>query len=89
MAIMAKKSKKVKTGLEVNAEVAVVEENADIESEPVSKKKKKKSEKNKSASDSVNESMDTSVVESFSEDRTLESKLEDIAELPVKLTKKE
>jgi len=89
MAIMAKKSKKVKTGLEVNAEVAVVEENADIESEPVSKKKKKKSEKNKGASDSVNESMDTSVVESFSEDRTLESKLEDIAELPVKLTKKE
>jgi len=89
MAIMAKKSKKVKTALEVNTEVAVLEENGDIESEPVSKKKKKKSEKNNSATDTINESMDTSVTETVSENGNLESKLEDITELKVKLTKKE
>jgi len=43
MAIMAKKSKNVKAALDVTSDGASIDENVDIESEPVAKKKKKKS----------------------------------------------
>ena len=53
MAIMAKKSKNVKAALDVTSDGASIDENVDIESEPLAKKKKKKSKAGGELDDTV------------------------------------
>jgi len=53
MAIMAKKSKNVKAALDVTSDGASIDENVDIESGPVAKKKKKKSKAGGELDDTV------------------------------------
>jgi len=80
MAIMAKKSKKVKAALEVNSDGASVDENVSIESESVPKKKKKvKAEKEnlEVTVDQIPESTETVAVEkSAKKEKKKKSKIE-------------
>jgi len=103
MAVMAKKSKKVKTALEVNTEVAAVDENGDTEPEPTPKKKKKVNSDKENLDitvDSNPEPMDTSVVENISKKEkkklklankteSLENKIDEIDTSTLELTKRE
>eukprot|EP00090_Calanus_glacialis_P026759 TRINITY_DN42062_c0_g1_i1.p1 TRINITY_DN42062_c0_g1~~TRINITY_DN42062_c0_g1_i1.p1 ORF type:complete len:422 (+),score=182.32 TRINITY_DN42062_c0_g1_i1:48-1313(+) len=66
MAIMAKKSKKVKAALEVSSDGASVDENVSIAPEPSSTKKKKVKSDKENLEITVSESMDISTVEKSS-----------------------
>ena len=66
MAIMAKKSKKVKAALEVSSDGASVDENVSIAPEPSSTKKKKVKSEKENLEVTVSEPMDISTVEKSS-----------------------